>query len=177
MGAQYNVGDRRNPESCTFARTDDASPEISGIPNRYRDQLTKGHNEDTATMNDDDSTIDGRVNGTRADDEHTAISMIGEFGNAMKRVPAVVPVTSSTIILTAQARAATTTTGQKETATAQVTTGDGTTFDKSIRMDDDVESNAVAALAPHCRLPAGSSHSRVEGGHCAFAEWRPIIWI
>jgi hypothetical protein len=65
----------------------------------------------------------------------------------MKQVPAVVSVAPSTTILTAQARAATTTTGQKETATAQVTTGDGTTFDNSIRMDNDVESNAAAAVA------------------------------
>ena len=98
-------------------------------------------------MCDDDSTIDGHVKDTRADDEETAISMIGAFGNATKRVPAVVSVTPSTIILTAQAQAATITHGQEETATAQVITGDGTTFDNSTRMGDDIESNAAAAVA------------------------------
>ncbi len=66
--AQYNAGDRRNHEACTFARIEDESNGTSCIPNKNRDQLTKGHNEDTATMSDDDSTIDDRVKGTRADD-------------------------------------------------------------------------------------------------------------
>jgi hypothetical protein len=69
-------------------------------------------------MSDDDSTIDGRVKDTRVYDNQTA-----------------------------QAQAATITHGQEETATAQVTTGDGTTFDNSTEMGDDIESNAVAAAA------------------------------
>ena len=48
------------------------------------DQLTKGHNEDTTTMCDDDSTIDGRVMDTCVNNEQTAISMFGAFGNATK---------------------------------------------------------------------------------------------
>ena len=107
MGAHYNSGARRDPEQCVFAHTEYESDKISYIPIKYRGQLTKDHNEDTITMSDDDSTIDGRVKDTRADDEQTAISMIGAFG----AVPAVVSVTPSTIILTAQAQAATTTTG------------------------------------------------------------------
>ena len=53
----------------------------------------------------------------------------------------------STIIVTAQAQAATITHGQEETATAQVTTGNGTTFDNSTGMGDDTYSNAIAATA------------------------------
>jgi hypothetical protein len=73
--------------------------------------------------------------------------MIGAFGNATEQVPAEVSVKPSTIILTAQAQAATITHGQEETATAQVITGDGTTFDNSTGMGDDTDSNAVAAAA------------------------------
>ncbi len=43
VGAQYNTGDRRNPEECVFARTEDENNGISCIPNKYRVQLTKGH--------------------------------------------------------------------------------------------------------------------------------------
>ena len=118
MGAQYNTGDRLNPEECVFARTEDENNGISCIPNKYRDQLTKGHDETTATMSNENSTIDGRVKDMRVYDNQSA-----------------------------QAQAATITHGQEETATAQVITGDGTTFDNSTRMGDDTESNAAAAVA------------------------------
>jgi hypothetical protein len=76
VGGSYIRGDRRNPES-TFARVEDVNHGILCIPNKYRDQPTKGHNEDTATMSDDDYTINCCVRNTRAANENAAISMTG----------------------------------------------------------------------------------------------------
>ena len=117
VGAYYSGG-KRDEQECTFAQIESDDREISSIFIEYRDQLTKGHDETTATMSDENSTIDGRVKDTRVYDKQTA-----------------------------QAQAATITHGQEETATAQVITGDGTTFDNSTEMGDDIESNAVAAAA------------------------------
>ena len=118
MGASYNSGGRRDPEECVFAQIESDDREISNIFNKYRDQLTKGHDENTTAMSDENPTIDGCVKYTHVYDNQAA-----------------------------QAQTATITHGQEETATAQVITGDGTTFDNSTRMDDDVDSNAAAAVA------------------------------
>jgi hypothetical protein len=71
VGAQYNAGDRRNPEECVFARTEDESIGISCILNKYRDQLTKCHNEDTTKMCDDDSTQVRPVQGSEWESKQT----------------------------------------------------------------------------------------------------------
>jgi hypothetical protein len=118
VGASYNSGGKRDQEECVFAQIESDNREISNFLNEYRDQLTKGHNGNTTAMSDENSTIYGRVKHTRVYDKQTA-----------------------------QAQAATITHGQEETATAQVITGDGTTFDNSTEMGDDIESNAVATAA------------------------------